>query len=170
MFSGIYASPSSVIRKDLWTNIQMFASSHFLPWLLLGDFKEFMASNEKLGGAPVNEHRLNNFFNCINCLNLIDLGFVEPKFTWTNLQSAHKLIMERLDRAFGNNLLRFLFPNIVLNHLSHLSSDHFPITMNLLPVDVIPPKKFRFESMWLGHLDFFNVVYDFWDLFSNSPI
>ncbi|GAV85522.1 hypothetical protein CFOL_v3_28958 [Cephalotus follicularis] len=139
MFLGIYTNPSSIIRKDLWSNFQMFSTSHNLPWLVLRDFNEVMAGNEKLGVAPVSEHRLNNFCNCINFFNLIDVGYVGPKFTWTKLQSDN-LIMERLDRAFSNNLLKILFPNILVTHLSRLSSDHALLLWAHYPLTIFPIK------------------------------
>ncbi|GAV86589.1 hypothetical protein CFOL_v3_30019, partial [Cephalotus follicularis] len=73
-----------------------------------------------------------------------------------------------LDRAFGNSLLKILLPNTMVNHLSCLSSDYCPVMLNLFLVDVIRAKKFRFESMWLGHLDFYNVVSETWNRFPYS--
>lgn len=32
----------------------------------------------------------------------IDLGFIGPKFTWTNNRKDGALIQERMDRAWGN--------------------------------------------------------------------
>ncbi|GAV78807.1 hypothetical protein CFOL_v3_22272 [Cephalotus follicularis] len=78
--------------------------------------------------------------------------------------------MERLDRAFGNSLLKFMFPNVMVSHLSRSSSDHCPIIVDLLRVDVLPPKKFQFEYVLFGHIDFFKVIFDSWDMFPQFPL
>lgn len=59
----------------------------------------------------------------------------------TVLGPIMQLIKERLDRYFfGANIQfynsdwRLLFPEAKLIHLAEMSSDHFPLLMNLVPI------------------------------------
>ncbi|KAK9714895.1 hypothetical protein RND81_06G128700 [Saponaria officinalis] len=38
LFSAIYASPNPINRAALWSELDQFASSNNIPWLLAGDF------------------------------------------------------------------------------------------------------------------------------------
>ncbi|GAV70297.1 hypothetical protein CFOL_v3_13795 [Cephalotus follicularis] len=101
---------------------------------------------------------------------MVDLGFVGPKFSWSNLQSLSRLIMERLDRALANTNWKVLFPNNMVSNLSRMSSNHCPILMDTNSKDSPPPRRFRFESMWLSHSNFQTVVSSSWGPFNDSPV
>ncbi|GAV77767.1 hypothetical protein CFOL_v3_21237 [Cephalotus follicularis] len=122
------------------------------------DFNEVISNTNKLEGNLVYLSRSSAFSDCINNMNMVDLRFVGLKFTWSNLQSFNSLILERLDRALTNSRWKVLFLNNVVLHLSRLSDDHCPILMDTNPMDYPPLRRFRFESMWLSHPDFQNVV------------
>ncbi|CAN1132955.1 hypothetical protein LINPERHAP2_LOCUS7364, partial [Linum perenne] len=51
--------------------------------------------------------------------NLLDTGFVGPKFTW-----FRRILKERLDRYFGNSEWFNLFPDSATFHIERLKSDH----------------------------------------------
>ncbi|GAV79882.1 hypothetical protein CFOL_v3_23345 [Cephalotus follicularis] len=128
----------------------------------MGDFNQVVSSTQKLGGSPVNLCHSMAFSDRINNMNLIDLGFVSPKFTWSNLQSFNNLILERLDRTLANSRWKVLFLNNVTIHFSRWSSDHCPMLLDTELMDSHPPRKVRFESIWLNHSDFHNVVSSSW--------
>ncbi|CAL9006204.1 unnamed protein product, partial [Prunus brigantina] len=91
-----------VKREKLWEYLTFVAESHELPWLLAGDFNDILAIDEKLGGAS--SGRSKGFKDWFDSQEMLDLGFVGPKFTWTN-----KRVLERLDRAICNVKWRRLF-------------------------------------------------------------
>ena len=80
----------------------MVNSTHYLPWIMLGDFNEVLSSEEKLEGKPINAYRARLFQECINECGLMDIGFLSPRFTWTNLRNLSNLIQKRLDHGFCN--------------------------------------------------------------------
>ena len=48
-FFAIYASPRSVERHILWTNLIKVAELHDMPWVLAGDFNEPLREKTSLG-------------------------------------------------------------------------------------------------------------------------
>lgn len=98
-----------------------------------------------------------------NCC-LTNLGFSGPRFTWTNLRQTGGLIQERLDRAVANPSWRLMFPNAELRHLPRVHSDHCPVLLDFNPRRIVGRQKpFRFETMWLSHPTFENVVIQSWE-------
>ncbi|KAL7211485.1 hypothetical protein ACSBR2_014368 [Camellia fascicularis] len=74
------------------------------PWLVAGDFNDFTNQNERRSYAlNYNHSRAQKFTERINNYNLIDLGSVGPRLTWTNNRKGLANTMERLDRAISND-------------------------------------------------------------------
>nr|XP_023878277.1 uncharacterized protein LOC111990725 [Quercus suber] len=169
IISAIYASPRYVDRRLLWDNLTTVASLHNLPWIMLGDFNEMLNNSEKFGGLPINIGRALKFKACLDACGMIDLGFSGPKFTWSNRREVNGLIQERLDKCFANLAWRNLYPEAQVHHLTMIHSDHCPILLCLeKDQDLNLPRPFRFQSMWLSHPSFPNLVKDSWSLNSNS--
>lgn len=97
VFSAVYASPKLVERSILWDNLGKVAKSHTLPWVIAGDFNEPLFANEKFGGRHVFINKALLFKECLDTCNMIDLGFLGPRYTWTNQREVGDLIQERLD-------------------------------------------------------------------------
>lgn len=63
------------------------------------DFNEVTNALEKIGGQTIDNRRVANILDCINNLNMIDLGFAGYGFTLTNMSRNNtRIIMEILDR------------------------------------------------------------------------
>nr|XP_023913965.1 uncharacterized protein LOC112025518 [Quercus suber] len=169
LLSAIYASPRAFKRYCLWDNLSIVWSIHDLPWVLLGDFKEVLCNDDKFGGNPVNIKRALKFKDCLDVCGMMDLGFCGPKFTWSNLRNIRVLIFEKLDRCFANVSCRSVFPEAVVQHLTRIHSDHNPILLKLFKDKGLGlPKPFRFQSMWLSHPTYSQVVRDAWA--NNGPL
>lgn len=100
---------------------------------------------------------------------MIDLGFTSPRFTWTNKSNfKHKknhpnsIIMERLDKFYGNNKWLELFQDSTVKHLPRTHSDHRPLILNLTKSYSKPLAHFKFETMWLQHPQFHHIVTHTW--------
>ena len=129
--STIYASPRLAERLILWNNLKTVAQLHNLPWLMLGDFNEVLCGEDKFRGNQVNLNRTLEFKDCLDECNTLDLGFVGPKYTWTNHRPITSLILERIDRCFVNLRWRLLYPEAIVTHLPRTFSDHCPILVEL---------------------------------------
>lgn len=160
--SAIYASPRLGERLLLWNNLEKVAESNSLPWLAMGDFNEIACEEEKFGGTS-NAYRIQRFNEMLDYCNLLDLGFKEPKFTWTNLRQVGGLIQERLDRAVANEEWSLSYPNAEVWHLARAHSDHSPILLNTNPLaQSRKDRPFRFEPMWMRNPLFPKLVEDSW--------
>lgn len=100
LVSAVYASPRFNERCVLWNNLKNVAKLHNKAWIIAGDFSEVLANGEKFGGRSVNINRSLLFKECLDACNMVDLGFLGPRYTWSNLREVSRLISERLDRFF----------------------------------------------------------------------
>ena len=161
--SAIYASPRLAERRLVWSNLIEIAKLHNYPWLMLGDFNEVLSGEEKFGGNPINLNRALEFKECLDNCNFLDLGFAGPKYTWTNKRPVSSLILERIDRCFGNPSWRMLYPEATVTHLPRTFSDHCPVLIDLLgSKSESNNRPFRFHTMWLLHPQFPKVVEEAW--------
>jgi hypothetical protein len=76
--------------------------------------------------------------------DLIDLGFVGPKYTWSNCQEGAAIIRERLDRAVANRAWMRAFPDTEVCVSALAYSDHAPLFLNLVRPLGVDGKKPRF--------------------------
>lgn len=68
-----------------------------------------------MGGRKINNNRSSLFWSCIDSYNLLDLGFEEGRYTWSNHRNKYhgsRLIMEQLDRVFANEQWLEFFPRL----------------------------------------------------------
>ncbi|GLT63476.1 hypothetical protein SLA2020_360390 [Shorea laevis] len=161
--SAIYGRPQFEIRSTLWENLKQFSQIINDPWVVIGDFNDVIAQNEKFGGNPVPQYRIRAYSECMNSCELLDIGFVGPKFTWVNKRNGHHLIRERLDRAWANPSWKIMFPEASLLHLPRVYSDHCPILLCLdQPYPSLNRRPFRLEKFWLEHESFKDLVASSW--------
>lgn len=97
--SIIYASNIVATRKRLWDNLYSLSRTINNPWLEAGDFNDILSQKYKWGGISYSRKII--FINCIDECQLLDLGFMGSRYTWSNLlRRSPGFILERLDRCF----------------------------------------------------------------------
>lgn len=102
--------------------------------MLAGDFNEPIIGEDKFGGRPVNVNRSLLLKECLDKCSMIDLGFTDPHFTWTNRRDVNVLIQERINRFFVNPSWCFLHPEVRVSHLTRCHLDHCPILLEMQPI------------------------------------
>lgn len=165
LFSAVYASPDSILRKDLWRELENIKAQYNGPWLIAGDFNETMCMNERNGtGSSEIVKRCVDFSNWVNNNNLIDLGCSGPAHTWFKGKSAETFKSARLDRGLVNDDWRLRFSEGAVRNLPKVSSDHCPILVSTTGFAPLPfvVKPFRFQAAWLNHEKFYAYVYEQW--------
>lgn len=136
---------------------------HTLSWLRIGDFNEVLCGEDKFGGSQVNINRALEFKACFDFCSFVDLGFVGPKYTWTNKRQLTDLILERIDRCFANPLRRVLYLEAVVTHLPKTYSDHHLVLIVLWKLNPNRENKhFHFQTIWLLHPDFPRIIKEAW--------
>ena len=156
---AIYASPRHVERQVLWNNLTKVTELHNMPWVLVGDFNEPIVGEDKFGGRLVSVNRSLMLKECLDICNMIDLGFIGPRFTWTNRREVQGLIQERIDRFFVNPSWCIRYPEAKVSHLTRCHSDHCPVLLELQPtVGFNQSRPFKFQCFWLSDVTFPKVV------------
>lgn len=98
--SAIYASPKPNFRTHMWHYLRCIGTGLNLPWLLTGDFNQVLEDRDKRGGRTVKQCRVKPLCEMLESCELMDMGFVGPRFTWSNMRASPACIEERLDRCF----------------------------------------------------------------------
>ncbi|KAE8661323.1 hypothetical protein F3Y22_tig00113726pilonHSYRG00216 [Hibiscus syriacus] len=111
---------------------------------------KFLFTFEKEGGLARNERQMDDFWEALDCCNMMDIGYTNTWFTWERGHTAENNIGERLDWGLANSAWKTLFPCYELRHLNHSLSDHFPLLLEIVVHDgMIRRWHFRFEASWL---------------------
>ncbi|KAK4385625.1 hypothetical protein Sango_2686500 [Sesamum angolense] len=131
----------------------------------MGDFNAILSQQEKRGGRPFASASRNNLGDEIDACNLIDLGFVGPRFTWNNKRPGCANIQSRLDSGVANVDWCLLYPKSIIFHLLAIASDHCPLLLDTHPNSANRPRPFFFEEMWCRDFSCESVIADTW-LFS----
>lgn len=131
-------------------------------WLILGDFNYIrLPDNRNKPGGDVND--MFTFNDFIHEQRLTELPIKGRNFTWSNMQQDP--LLEQLDWFFTTLNWTATFPNTLVNPLGRPISDHIPC--NVVIQTTIPKSKlFRFETFWIAHPGFLDVVTQAW----NKPI
>ncbi|KAK6151882.1 hypothetical protein DH2020_014517 [Rehmannia glutinosa] len=167
-FTGVYGEPNVNLRRNGWNHIRSLLSTPDKPWLMCGDFNEVLSQGEFQGANPREKWQMKLFRDSLTHLNMFDLGFEGPIFTWDRL-SIHPFTQRaRLDRATSNPSWRDLFPWSRVSHLPAFFSDHSLIHIQIRNRD---PNVFRghkrrpfhFEALWVRVKDCKDVIKNNWN-------
>ncbi|XP_024021734.1 uncharacterized protein LOC112091706 [Morus notabilis] len=167
-FTGFYGNPSRSDRHHSWTLLLRLKSLSNLPWVVAGDFNEILFLSKKEGGNNRYYPSMNQFRDTVESCDLVDLGFVGPKFTWDNGQEGGAHIRERLDRALGCDEWINLFPYYGVRNMDFYDSDHRALWLELVRdrnrAGRGPKKRkwFRFEPFWMTDEDFKDTLRTSW--------
>ncbi|KAF4371485.1 hypothetical protein F8388_002013 [Cannabis sativa] len=165
---GIYAPPHENEKEILWNYVGDMVLNASVPILLLGDMNGTLKDSECFNYAKIGNSSSYSFdfHRMVNRVGLIDLGFLDPRFTWTknNTQSPRRGHMKRarLDRGIATIDWRVLFPSVVVNHLPTMVSDHRPILLDTSGGIMCKGQMFKYENMWARDPCCFWVVKEAW--------
>ena len=144
---AIYASNIQNDRRVLWSHLQgCSAIVGSMPWFLLGDFNTTRFASEKTGGNMNTNTAMEKFHECLFNLELDDMPFNGPLFTWINRRVGDQFIARKLDRYLQNEYSLDMFPCVVTEVLNSGLSDHCPLIVNLNnSVDTRPKRRCPFK-------------------------
>ncbi|PKU68715.1 threonine dehydratase [Dendrobium catenatum] len=131
------------------------------------DFNTITTATKRRGGNRANSAAMDDFNNVIADSNLNDIGFTGTPFTW-----YRSGLWKCLDRLLFNNEWISMFPTSYVEHLSRTLSDHSPLLLTIRASRNVGNFAFRFQNMWLTHVDFKNVINSNWNapIFPNNDI
>ncbi|KAI0495438.1 hypothetical protein KFK09_021739 [Dendrobium nobile] len=100
---------------------------------------------------------MEDFNSMISDCNLNDIDFFEGTFTWNRAN-----LWQRLDRFLFNNEWIADFPMTNVEYLNRTLSDHSPILLNVNNINHSVSYAFKFQNMWMHHVEFTNVINTNW--------
>ncbi|XP_026449667.1 uncharacterized protein LOC113349842 [Papaver somniferum] len=167
----VYGPPNHNQRNKFWDNFSQYCAHLINLWCIMGDLNAIKDIREKSGGNMKRNPANTEFKNFVQDRVLIDMGFDGPAFTWTNGAINEKPIFERLDRAMCTPGWFFIFQNNGVLHLARISNDHAPILINTNRTSKRRQKHSnKFESFWVDHPAFHDVVHNSWNSSQNNTI
>jgi endonuclease/exonuclease/phosphatase family metal-dependent hydrolase len=131
----------------------------------IGDFNEVLSSDEHLGVSARGEAQMQQFRDCLEDCQMVDLGFFHPKYTWNNRQQGQHNIRVRMDMVVVNGLFTQMFENAQVENIITAASDHFAV---LLSLEKVATKReafkynFKYEAAWCRAVDYNDVVGKLW--------
>jgi hypothetical protein len=151
--TGFYGNPETALRYRSWALLRRLQVVSDRPWMLLGDFNEIVALDEKFGREDRCLRQMAGFRDVLTDCSLLDLGFIGAEFTWSNRREDGELVRVRLDRAVATPEWKLLFPNVTVHHLIFANSDHLGLLVDMVPgSSQVKQKKrrlFRFDHTWV---------------------
>ncbi|XP_059310186.1 uncharacterized protein LOC132061371 [Lycium ferocissimum] len=130
---------------------------------MIGGDNVITSEEEKYRGLPVRLNEVQDFLSCIQNCGITDLGFKGSKYTWWNGQNGKDCIFKRLDRCFGNQFLRSLYPGIEVNYLIRTGSGHSPLLVSYTGTTNPIKKPFKFLNFWTKNDSFLDTVRVQWE-------
>jgi hypothetical protein len=164
-FTWFYEHPDVNKRQEAWSLLQFLARLTPEPWLCIGNFNEVLTQLEKWGERERPSKQTRDFQVTLEKCELSDIGFIGPKFTWSNSRENQVFIKERLDRGVVNSGWREIFPKAELFVEASTISDHAVLEVCLQGNKHFrrKEKKFRYEASWNLVKDYHDIILRAWN-------
>ncbi|KAK9733812.1 hypothetical protein RND81_04G094000 [Saponaria officinalis] len=95
-------------------------------------------------------------------MNLIDVPFKGPRFTWTSKRKDDERLLERLDKAYVSYDWFSLFPDVGITHYPIQFSDHAPIEINFSLNRMRGKRPYKIEYWSLEDKDCLDMISHNW--------
>ena len=158
----LYGEAQHQYRDLLWLELQALLQN-YTTYLIIGDINQVAKFEDKLGGAA-SIRGWQSFVDWQHSLQLIDIPFQGPRFTWTNNQQGDDLILERLDRAYATQSWLDEFPATLVRHLPFSTSDHGPILLQTTPPILERYRPYQIEFWCIHFPEIKLLLSDIWRL------
>ena len=165
----VYGESKRELRHIFWDRLRFLRAQWNGPWICAGDFNETLYADEHLGARERCESQMSLFRECLHDCGLSDMGFVGPKFTWSNKQDDGRNVKVRLDCAVANADFVQLFEDYRVENVITTSSDHYALYVSLKRESFSMHRPtstgqhpFKYEAAWMRAPDYFSTVEDAW--------
>eukprot|EP00253_Pinus_taeda_P003282 PITA_03282 len=128
-----------------------------IPWILSGDFNMIKSLSEKKGGTRNISKDSLAFQNFMDSMKLVDIVSSNGLFTWNN-KRGESLVASKLDEFIISKDLMLNNKEMAASILPFGGSDHWPVQLEVKGIGTPRNRPFRFENIWLTHLNFINNI------------
>ena len=129
--------------------------------MAIGDFNSVLGAHEKSSGLPPYRLSCSEFQSMSDSCDFVHLDTSGSFFTWTN-GSASSHVELRLDRSLCDTNWFETWPFTSCIALPRVTSDHSPLIFSATKFSPNGARPFRFQSMWLQHPNFRDIVAKCW--------
>ncbi|KAF8025231.1 hypothetical protein BT93_F2160 [Corymbia citriodora subsp. variegata] len=156
-FFVVYGEHTFVSRRPLWQDIISLSQGlKDSPWIVAGDFNAIWDPSDCIGSPDVWIPAFDDFKECMDEAELIDLRFVGFRFTWSTSSGATRK-QRKIDRVLVNNCWCLSYSFSEASFLAPGISDHTSMVVKVLP-PVHRRIPFKFYNLWMSHPDFSMIV------------
>lgn len=134
--SCLYGYPERERRRSSWELNRRLANVSSLLWCILGDFNDILYASDKQVSNLQPQWLMEGFKKVIEECQLAEIDLVGGKYIWECSQGTTSWVRERLDRAYAVRSWWSKFPLCQLKVLHTGVSNHEPILLNLVCVDI----------------------------------
>lgn len=159
----VYGFNSEKDRSPLWDFLSSISTSMNLPWIVVGDFNSVRNSNERIGKNAPTKSSISDFNKMIKDADLLEIPSKGPWFTWDNRQFGSDLILSKIDRGLTNALLLKEYPNMWLEVVSNIISDHRILVLHYVDIALSKKGSFRFINSWAFFEGYKAVIENAWN-------
>jgi hypothetical protein len=163
--TNVYAPSIPELCLAFLDDIKEITLDNNIPWFIYRDFNMIRYACEK-NNDNFRSNEVDAFNDMVDNICLIEFPLLDRQFTWSNRRASPTL--ERIDRAFINTAWDSLLPNTILSSLTHSTSDHVPLKIQ---ISTSMPKSslYRFENSWIQQPGFLSVINMAWNLQHSPP-
>lgn len=162
-FTAVYGRPKPEEREILWSDLGSLKPSIKGPWIVGGDFNEVLRVSERVGSqAGPRWSRMEDFWAFLNQAELMELPHINGSTSWSNKRVGNDRVLSKIDRILINREWLMLWPQVKVCYHPCGTSDHDPMTINLLKITKAK-KPFRFTNSWLKKEGLRTLVMKAWE-------
>ncbi|XP_019236447.1 PREDICTED: uncharacterized protein LOC109216720 [Nicotiana attenuata] len=156
-FSAIYGLHTVKDRLKLWSKMRQIHSIQQGPWLAMGDYNAVLHPQDRQYGTEVQEMKIKNFKEYMRDTGMNELQYVGRSYTWTNNHTY-----SRIDRGLVNVNWMMTMPNVKVQVLEPLVSDHSPLKLVITQTQGKKNRPFRFFNCIAEHPQFMQQIEIAW--------
>ncbi|XP_010667214.1 uncharacterized protein LOC104884289 [Beta vulgaris subsp. vulgaris] len=158
----LYGESQVELRVALWAELYHLLHQ-YTHYIIVGDINQVDYYSDKLGGASL-IRGWEDFVSWKHGLELCDLPFHGPRFTWSNNRTDSGPIMERLDKAYASLGWLDEFPLTIVQNLPIVQSDHAPIWLQTNPQTTKSFRPYQIENWCLKYPEVIQAIHKIWQL------
>ncbi|XP_016432563.2 uncharacterized protein LOC107759196 [Nicotiana tabacum] len=156
-FSAIYGLHTVKDRLKLWDKMRQIHSIQQGPWLAMGDYNVVVHPQDRLCGTEVQDMETKDFKEYIRDTRMNELQYVGRNYTWTNNHTY-----SRIDRGLVNTTWMMTMPNVKVQVLEPMVSDHSPLKLEICQAQGKKNRPFKLFNCIADHPQFMQHIEEAW--------